>query len=503
MEKEQVVRLSTHVSQITNTLIQQIGSDGIIRTFVSETSTVPDVVASHHLIELLNELDGSLFAHELEAMISWMFEPKHGLLDDPFAIDSFSQVCGVTDENTKLLRDSLFDSRLTDGSFTKYTAHMRGGDFFSTLWCTKILLNYSVDVFEEAIHDSLSYLIGRYEVAARDTSQRGFLALLLMRTDHTRYAAEIGKLMGDIHERLDTLDFTKLNGTDLLEALYLLEDCARYAEIEDDPDAMISVTSALNTLFELDRDPEKIPDPIERVQGQCVQSLYYQILCRSCILGQLACKGAEYRRVHLDVNELVHGEYRRTRYVAIAAQSQLKKYLEIYGAIHKKFGAYNEQLDAIWERTPFERSVFMMMPFKQTAEYRLLTEALKKECEANGFHAIRVDDDDRSFSDRLWDNLIINMLSCKYAVSVYVSDPVVDQLTEQIKIFANPNVALEFGFFCSRGQEILILKDKRSPLPSDLQGFLWNDFDIQNPDQTVGEPIRKWLDRLKSDEAEQ
>jgi len=95
------------------------------------------------------------------------------------------------------------------------------------------------------------------------------------------------------------------------------------------------------------------------------------------------------------------------------------------------------------------------------------------------------------------------MLACKNAVSVYVSDPVVDQLTEQVKIFANPNVALEFGFFCSRGQEIMILKDKGSPLPSDLQGFLWNEFDIENPDQTVGAPIRNWLQRILKESEEE
>lgn len=78
----------------------------------------------------------------------------------------------------------------------------------------------------------------------------------------------------------------------------------------------------------------------------------------------------------------------------------------------------------------------------------------------------------------------------------------VDQLSEQVKIFANPNVALEFGFFCSRGQEIMILKDKRSPLPSDLQGFLWNEFDIENPDQTVAVPIQRWLQRILEDTTE-
>ena len=48
-----------------------------------------------------------------------------------------------SDENRKFFADALLGTRLTDGSFTKYTGLIRGGDFFSTLWCTKILINYS------------------------------------------------------------------------------------------------------------------------------------------------------------------------------------------------------------------------------------------------------------------------------------------------------------------------------------------------------------------------
>jgi hypothetical protein len=504
MNREHVMRLSTHTAQIAHTLLQQIDSDGIIRSFLSDTAAAPDMVASHHLVELLCEMDGTLFSHELQALVSWMVDPKHGFLDDPFALDSFSHVCGLSDDNTKLIREALFESRLQDGSFTKYTAHMRGGDFFSTLWCTKILINYSSEVFSEDIRRALKYLIERQAVAARDSSQRGFLALLLMRTDAQEYEEQIRNIMQGIVNQVKTIDFASVNGLQLMEALYLIEDCARYSSVGGCSQAAEVVNDSVKALFDLSKEADEIPGPISRVQEQCAQSLYYQILSRCCMVGLLSCKASGYDRLHFDVNELVHSAYRRSRYFALAAQSELKKYLEIYGAIHKTFSPYNDHLEAIWEKTPFDRSVFMMMPFKKTAQYRLLTDAIKRECEAQGFHAIRVDDDERRYSERMWDNLIVNMLACKFAVSVYVSDPVVDQLSDGVRHFANPNVALEFGFFCSRGQEIMILKDKKSPLPSDLQGFLWNEFDIENPDQTVGAPLRKWLQRIlrDSDKAE-
>ena len=93
------------------------------------------------------------------------------------------------------------------------------------------------------------------------------------------------------------------------------------------------------------------------------------------------------------------------------------------------------------------------------------------------------------------------MLSCKYAVAVYVSEQVVDRLEDnEPKMFPNPNVALEYGFFRSRGQSICLLKDQKSPIPSDLQGFLWNEFDIEDPKGDVVKAVKLFLDKVTKEE---
>ncbi|RLW70329.1 MAG: hypothetical protein B6D68_00970 [spirochete symbiont of Stewartia floridana] len=169
------------------------------------------------------------------------------------------------------------------------------------------------------------------------------------------------------------------------------------------------------------------------------------------------------------------------------------------------FSQYNDDLELAWNRhLHFDRSVFIMMPFKNTLTYRSVAMAIREACENKGFKAIRVDDHDRQFKDRLWDNLVVNMLSCKYAVAVYVGEQVFDRLEDnEPKMFANPNVALEYGFFTSRGQSICLLKDKKSPIPSDLQGFLWNEFRIDDPHKDVINGVESFLDKILQEEAEQ
>jgi len=53
MESEKLEKLGVHVTQITSSLIQQIDSEGINRTFSPNKQVSPDIVASHHLIDLL------------------------------------------------------------------------------------------------------------------------------------------------------------------------------------------------------------------------------------------------------------------------------------------------------------------------------------------------------------------------------------------------------------------------------------------------------------------
>ena len=107
MESKKLENLSVHVTQITSSLIQQIDSEGIIRTFLPDGSVLPDIVASHHLIELLCGYDKKLFTYFIETMLSWMTNPERGIIDEPFTVDSIASIVSVSEKSTNFLRDTI------------------------------------------------------------------------------------------------------------------------------------------------------------------------------------------------------------------------------------------------------------------------------------------------------------------------------------------------------------------------------------------------------------
>lgn len=493
MQTEQLKNLRTHTEQLALSLIREANPDGIIRTPDRDGTTSPDIPATHHLIEVLARLDTEVFGDTITAAVQWLISPDNGVSDHPFALDSLALTFSRSSEHELALRSGIADRQLKDGSIPVFTAFLPGGDYFSTLWSVKILSQYSKDVFRPEISRSLEYLKDRRDVGCTTASQLGFLGLLLTKT-----MPEETELLGDIAQKMqDFLDSqVEKESVVLTDQFFVLEDLMAIHKVIGGLDNAID--GHLVRLLQLSKEANAIPQPIAEVQSQYSDSLFLETIARCVIVGIQRCEMAGQGDLALSVNRLVHSDYRNTRYKALRTSAGLRAFLERYGSIHEAFSSYNDKLEKVWETSGFEKTVFLMMPFRQDLKFRKLTEVIKKACQRHGYTAIRVDDAERRFSDRLWDNLIINMLASKYAVAVHVSEPVVDRLKkDEVRLFTNPNVALEFGFFKSRGQDVLLLKDKSSDLPSDLQGFLWSEFDIENPDKTVPQKIEAWLKRIK------
>ena len=113
----------------------------------------------------------------------------------------------------------------------------------------------------------------------------------------------------------------------------------------------------------------------------------------------------------------------------------------------------------------------------------------------------RADDPERRLMEDVWDNIVVNMLSCKYGIAVFVDKKVLDRLTDiQMSVF-NANIALEVGFMKSRGLDILLLKDKQlEKLPTDIISKLYEEFGFNNPVRDVKKAVTEWIERCKLDE---
>lgn len=493
MEAKQLQNLRIHTIQLSLLLIRESNPDGIIRTRNPDGLLVPDVPATHHLVEVLARLDKRIFTDGITAAVQWLMSPENGVYDHPFALDSLLHIAPRTTEYEDLLRKEIADRQLKDGSIPIFAAFRPGGDYFSTLWAVKIMSRYSVELFQPEIDLALEYLLNRRDIGPTSESQLGFLGLLLAKIKPN----EIGILKEIAARLIGILDQQSSKQPLLLiDKLFILEDLMAINSVTGGLYDIID--SQLIDVFELSSEAQGIPQPIENVRSNYTDSLFFETLARCAVVGIERCVADGQDDLALSVNALVHSDYRETRYTALKTSAGLRKFLERYGSIHEAFSMYDDILKRVWEKQPFDNTIFLMMPFQEDHNYRTLTNVIKKICSQHGYSAIRVDDPDRQFSDRLWDNLVINMLASKYAIAVYVSEPVVDRLRQgEVRLFANPNVALEFGFFKSRGQDVLLLKDKASELPSDLTGFLWSEFDIKNPDKSAPKLIEAWLNRIK------
>ena len=497
MNPKQIENLQFHIIQIATSFINEISEDNTILVLDINGAVVPEPVCNHHLIDLLSQLNSNVFNFYCESLFMWLADQKNGYSGHPFTLDSYTLFCQNSPENEKIFKEAIADKQLADGSIPVYTAFVEGGDFFSTLWATKILVNYDKETFNKTITNSIDYLINKQSIAARSLAQRGFLLYLLLKFYPAKYQHIIALLLPDILDHAKKISFT---GSVLshINDLYLLEDLVEYYKCFKDESVLDIIGDKLVLLFQLNENEPIFPVVFQNLSDIKPQQPYLQLLLKSAVVATKYLNSSGAHAPIFELNSHLHRTYRQIMYLGLKADRELKKYKIQYDTVAAEFQHYEADLKIMWDqsKSEYDKSVFLMMPFKTDMEYRVLTDEIKKVCEEMGFKAFRVDDPFRKPYDTLWDNIVLNMLGCKYGISVYVSEKSIDKASEEIRFFHNPNVALEFGFMKSRGKKILILKDKASNTPSDLHGFLWRPFDIKNPDKTVSDVLKPWLTEL-------
>ncbi len=176
-------------------------------------------------------------------------------------------------------------------------------------------------------------------------------------------------------------------------------------------------------------------------------------------------------------------------------QEQLHSTKELYKR-------YQVELDNLWKNSPYNRSIFIMMPFRK--EYEEIASSIKSAAKSLDFQAFLVTDEGReAIRPTLWENLVINMLSCKYGIAILPQEFKGKSREKDeeniIKKFHNPNVTLEFGFMYAKGEgNVLILTNEASSLPADLRGLLIKKIPIENSQDKVFRIIVEWLKNKKN-----
>ncbi|WP_234124871.1 hypothetical protein [Clostridium hydrogenum] len=138
----------------------------------------------------------------------------------------------------------------------------------------------------------------------------------------------------------------------------------------------------------------------------------------------------------------------------------------------------------------YNKNIFIMtrfVPGNKLLE-KLDTE-LRNVLISQGFNPIRADDKMYMKDRNLWNNVCVYMLCCKFGIAI-LEDRIVNEF--------NPNVALEYGFMRALNKQTLMLSDSGfRNLRADIIGTLRENFDITDIENTIAEPIKKWINELE------
>jgi hypothetical protein len=201
----------------------------------------------------------------------------------------------------------------------------------------------------------------------------------------------------------------------------------------------------------------------------------------------------DYERVQFTLDEMATGTSRNGHSKGATQNGNAALFAWMPNVYHH----FASELERFHNDDPFDRSVFVMMKFPDSAamnEWQLqcledIYSAVKDELYRHGLVARRADKKTYATSKQLWDNLCIYLLGCRFGVAI-LEDHVGDEL--------NPNVALEYGFMKGLGREVVLLKERRfKHLRADLVGTIPKDFDIGSDHaldkRSIQDAIANWL----------
>jgi len=151
-------------------------------------------------------------------------------------------------------------------------------------------------------------------------------------------------------------------------------------------------------------------------------------------------------------------------------------------------------VERILMKSPYDKNVFIITPFRDQATYRELIRTIKEELEKLGFRGWVASD--LNLDDQLWTSVQCYLLGCKYGVAIFTQEQETHRIANADATY-NPNVSIEVGYMLSRGKSLLLLKDKGlKQLPTDMLGRLYEDFDLNQAPTSIPAIVQKWVQGL-------
>jgi len=151
-------------------------------------------------------------------------------------------------------------------------------------------------------------------------------------------------------------------------------------------------------------------------------------------------------------------------------------------SLPKRLVGYRTELENFLATHPFDRNVFLMMPFRETTA--ALRSAVRQVCKKYKLHLV-IADEQRIIDSDLNGNVLACLIASRYGIAVFAKP----EATQTV----NPNVAYELGMMHRDDKVCLILKHFRvKHLQTDLVAHLYVDVDPSDK-QSVVAAVEGWI----------
>jgi hypothetical protein len=496
LTEQEIQRLTDHIAGIIHSvIIPEITPLGCILGTNPDGSVSPDQVTTHHLVELCLELNSTLFQKVIDAACNWFLTVQF-FPQNPFLITTLSSAQKLSREDANaIITKFIVPSQRPSGCIDLYAGFLDGGSIFSTLWAIRILsiLSSQSDIDVSVYIDNAFKFIETHWTDIHRVSFKGYYCELVWTAKSN---AIDRKAEQALHEILGSQAPNGFWDDSPLYTAYILGDLALApshlrVKVQD------AIEIGLRTIFNLQEQAQSLPPALKKPLEPYLDSPHLQLCIRSTI------SAIRYLRnfCGIDSTPLVIsnllGNYPLIYFKARASEREYKKMVNEFGSIREKFSHLENNAKSIFDDSPFEKNVFVMMPFRQQKDERFenIEQIIRAELKKKGFRAWLASD--KTLSPQLWDNVASFLLACKYGIAVFTRDERGTQIA--VEEF-NPNVSLELGFFISRGKKVLILKDSALPrLPTDLLGHLYQEFDLNQVNRHLPKIIKAWVNEIEND----
>lgn len=130
-----------------------------------------------------------------------------------------------------------------------------------------------------------------------------------------------------------------------------------------------------------------------------------------------------------------------------------------------------------------KKTAFIIMKFSKDERFNKALEIIKSKLAE--YHIIGIRADEEQFASTIWENIKVYMDNADYGIAI--AESVDDQ-------YINSNVSVEIGYMLALKKKVCLLKEKSlDKLHSDFAGIIYNEFDIDNVEDSLSKTLEKWM----------